>query len=210
MQYCAQEILNEKDVMWPSPCYIEKKRKIRNGDEVQEIKEKEYLLCCALPGGPQLFDWYKPYRWCHQYGYIQVHADGFTFDAKELAQKKNTAIKARGVPSEHWQNKVTEAAVGSLPKFLVYLVVHCLLGMFAYFTYSSTSGGHKDSFDNFKYWFHGLPASHEQHLKANYYYNHPQAIKHLPNDVKTAALDPEHFRVCLPHSHKRVMPSTTS
>lgn len=197
LQCCAQQIIGQHDVEWPSPYYIERTRKVRNGGEVETVTEKEYLTCCAMPGGPQLFDWHKPYRWFHARGFNQMHIDGFTFDAKELAQKKNTAIKSRGAPQVPWQNKLTEAAVGNLPKFLVYLVVHCLLGMFAYFTWSSASGGHKDtSFSKFKFWYYGLPEAHEEHLKGNYYYNHPQAIRKLPQDVKTADFQPENFLVC--------------
>jgi hypothetical protein len=211
LQRTALEIDGEADVTWPSPYYEERKRKMRDGDVVETIVEKEFHTCTVLPAGPQLFDWHKPYRWRQDRGYSQGHIDAFTFDASELAKKKNTAIKSRGNPSVPWGNKLTEASVGNLPKFLVYLFVHCLLGIFAFFTYTSCSGGHKNkSFRDFKCWFHGLPPSHEQHLKENYYYNHPQAFKHLPHDVKTTPLKPDNFLVSSswPPSHTSVIVST--
>lgn len=197
LQRCAQEGAGDKPVTYASCYHDTKQRKVRdaNGNSTT-VTEKQWHLCAADKGGQQLFAWEAPFFWHPILAYIQFWVDAFTFDAKELAHKSDDVIKSRGNPQPPWQNKITDAGVGALPKFLVYLCVHWLLGVFAYFTATSCSGGRVGSFQNFRYWFHGLPAAYEQHCKDFFYYNHPEAYRKLPSNIKTAPFCSSNFRVC--------------
>lgn len=197
VQLCAQSVRGEEHVRWPSAYYNERKRKVKDaqGQEVILV-EKSYKTCAATKNGAQLFCWDTPYFWHMILAWIQIHFDAFTFDAKELAQKNALVIKSRGRPQAPHQNKITDSSVGALPKFLVYLVVSFLLGVQAYFTYTSCSGGRVYSFHNFKLWFHGLRPAWQHHIKGNNYYNHPQAFRALPSNCASREFNAAFFLVC--------------
>jgi len=175
---------------------------MENGERGPRVEwtDREWLTCTADKGGEQLFDWEAPagglaFFWHPILAYIQLWMDAFTFDAKELSHKNSQVIKSRGHPQPAWSNPITEASVGSLPKFLVFMLVHWLLGLFVYFTHTSCSGGKNKSFEDFQCWFAGLPAAYEAHMKGFFYYNHRSALKSLPATVQTDDFSASHFLV---------------
>ena len=196
VQECALSVDARRAVDWPS-CYYElRKRKVRLPDGTQvEIEERQYHLCAADKNGEQLFSWQCPYYWHWILGYIQLHMDAFTFDAKELFLKKNKVIKSRGAPQTPVANQATNASVGSMPKFLVFMSAHWLLGLQAYFLYTACSGGRVWSFKDFEYWYQKRPLAYLQHLAGADYYNVPAAARKLPAGSRTAPFDPAHFLV---------------
>lgn len=203
LQASAQEILGLKPVTFPSCYYNEVKRTKQQDGEKIVTTERQWLTCSADKGGDQLFEWETLFYWSWILGFIQLYVDAFTFDAQELAHKNSGVIKARGKPQPPWSNKVTDASVGSLPKFLVLMAVHWLLGVFVYFPFTSRSGGRKKSFCEFQCWFTGLPAAYLTHMQGFGYYNHPEAVAKLVREKPTVftegAFNPSLFKVCPYH-----------
>ena len=198
VQGCARQVRGTEAVQWSSAYYDVKTRKRKDaatGLPVAE-REKQYKLCAATKGGPQLFAWDAPFFWHIILGWIQFHFDAFTFDAKELSEKNMLVIKSRGRPDSAHGNKVTDSSVGALPKFLVYISVSWLLGVFAFYTHTSCSGGRRNSWGKFKKWFEGVRSQWLQHCQQNGYYNHKKAIETLPSNHTTGEFNPDYFLVC--------------
>lgn len=120
--------------IWPA-CYF-KTLKRKTGDV------KRYDLCTTLGcGKEQLFDWDAEVYWDPTWCEDQTYLDAWTKDPAAAMKKGARGIKIRGQDHEPLENPVSNAAIGQLPKFSVYLAASVEGGVQPFFTINSCTGG---------------------------------------------------------------------
>jgi hypothetical protein len=190
VQRCAAEILGEVPVTWPS--FYHKYSRKKN-PTVHDFQWDE----CTTVGVDrrQLFDWTAPYHWDPQLAHDQVYLDAWTTDGTQLIKRSTRVIKERGVETKPWENKVSNASIGQVPKFSVYTTAQESVGVTPFFTVHSCTGGRSGGYVGFVTWWDDLARRGKEHIRRFMYYNHPEAQAKLPATWRTDPCTTDHFRV---------------
>lgn len=190
LQRCAAEVLGELAMTWPS--FYHKCCRKKN----PTVHDFKWDLCTTVGvGRRQLFDWTQDQFWKPELCKEQVYLDAWTKDGGALIKRNTKVIRAKGVDILPWENTISNASVGQMPKFSIYTTACALFGVSPYFTVHSCTGGRAGGFSGFVTWWDMATERSKEHIRSFMYYNHPEAEHALPATWRTDPCTSEHFRV---------------